>query len=46
MMLTQLSETYDIVCEGEIMARIKSSTQDSATLQMALVGYELDKQKI
>ena len=28
------------------MARVKSSTQDSTTLQMALVGYELEKQKI
>src|SRR6476646_4826422 len=44
-MLTQPGATYDILCEGEIMAR-GIRTQDTATLQMALVGYEIEKQKI
>jgi hypothetical protein len=44
--LTQLIYTYDIVCEGEIMPRGKSATSDRTTLAMALVGYELERQKI
>lgn len=31
---------------GEFMARGRRSSQDSATLEMALVGYQLEKQKI
>lgn len=31
---------------GETMARGKAITDDVATLQMALVGYELERQKI
>src|SRR5579859_6437891 len=42
--LTQLVYTYDILCEGEIMPRGRSS--DPTTLAMALVGYEFEKQKI
>jgi hypothetical protein len=38
-------ETHDIVSVGEIMARGKAS-DDMTTLQMALVGYELERQKI
>lgn len=44
--LTQLSCTYDIVWAGEIMPRGKSSASDRTTLAMALVGYELERQKI
>jgi hypothetical protein len=28
------------------MARVKSTTSDDLTLQMALIGYELERQKI
>jgi NADH:ubiquinone oxidoreductase subunit F (NADH-binding) len=43
-----LTKTYAIVCEGEITKIMPKgkSTEDSTTLQMALVGYELQKQKI
>jgi hypothetical protein len=43
--LTQLSGPYDIVCEGEIMPRGRAAS-DPTTLAMALVGYEMEKQKI
>jgi hypothetical protein len=45
LILTQLNYAYDIVCEGEFMPRgIPSS--DPTMLAMALVGYEIEKQKI
>ncbi len=40
-----LLHPYDIVCEGEPMARSKS-VGDLSTLQMALVGYQIEQQKI
>jgi hypothetical protein len=43
--LTQLNSTYDIVCEGDFMPRGRASS-DTTMLAMALVGYELEKQKI
>ena len=36
---------HDIVSEGEAMPRGRSS-QDITTLQMALVGYQIERQKI
>jgi hypothetical protein len=36
---------YDIVSLGEIMARGRR-TQDTTTLRMALIGYEIEKNKI
>ena len=36
---------YDIVCEGELMARPRK-VDDVSTLQMALVGYQIEQQKI
>lgn len=35
-----------IVTVGELMARVKSTASDDLTLQMALIGYELERQKI
>lgn len=43
--LTQLNNAYDIVCEGDFMPRGRASS-DTTMLAMALVGYELEKQKI
>jgi hypothetical protein len=36
---------YDILFVGEAMARGKL-TEDTSTLQMALVGYQIEKEKI
>ena len=36
---------YDIVCEGELMTRGRR-TEDTTTLRMALVGYEIERNKI
>ena len=36
---------YDIVSLGEAMARGRI-TEDSTTLQMALIGYQIEKDKI
>ena len=43
--LTLPNNAYDIVCEGEFMPRGRASS-DTTMLAMALVGYELEKQKI
>jgi hypothetical protein len=36
---------YDILSQGEAMARGKT-TDDSTVLQMALIGYQMEKDKI
>jgi hypothetical protein len=42
--MLQIEHTIDIVTLGERMARAR--IEDANTLQMALVGYQLEKQKI
>jgi hypothetical protein len=37
--------SYVILLRGEIMARVKKS-EDSTILEMALVGYQIERQKI
>jgi hypothetical protein len=37
--------SYDILSEGEAMARGKM-TEDLTTLRMALIGYQMEKDKI
>jgi hypothetical protein len=43
--LTSIGYAYVILCEGVFMPRGKAA-QDTSMLAMALVGYELEKQKI
>jgi hypothetical protein len=46
LMTLSFVNTYDIVAEGESMARGKSPAQETNTLEMALLGYEMEKQRI
>ena len=39
------SHYYDIVCEGETMPR-GVRNQDTTTLRMALIGYEIERHRI
>jgi hypothetical protein len=39
------TKAYVIVCEGEPMARGRRA-EDQTTLEMALVGYQIERQKI